>query len=204
MMMEHNMARIRSALEIVLEKTESVVGDPEKIRKSELEKTGKRLMGTYLFDIDADIDSLKKQYETVPEADRSIVREQMVETLLNNISLPQDDLYVQALGKVKKAAEFLSESSEEITELFVQIDQMYQQYLQSRDQLLDMAKQQYEPHLKRKQQQMSQQMGRQVTLQAEQDPDFIKFLESNYKHLEESFQEGVEEIRKSLRELITA
>jgi hypothetical protein len=200
--MENHMARIRSALEIALEKTESVVGDPGKIRRSELEKTGKRLIGTFLFDIDADIETLKQQYGKLSDEDKPVVREQMVETILANISLPQDELYVEALGRVKQAAEFLSDGKKGLKELFVQTDQLYQQYIQSREQLLDMAKQQYEPHLKRKQEQLTRQMGRQVNLQAEQDPDFIKFLEANYKHLEDSFEESLEEIKESLRKLI--
>lgn len=197
------MARIRSALEIALEKTESVVGDPGKIRRSELEKTGKRLIGTFLFDIDADIETLKQQYGTLSDEDRPVVREQMVETILSNISLPQDELYVEALGRIKQAAEFLCEGKKDLNQLFIQTDQLYQQYIQSREQLLDMAKQQYEPHLKRKQEQLSRQMGRQVNIQAEQDPDFIKFLETNYKHLEDSFQGSLEEIKESLRKLIS-
>lgn len=197
------MAKIKSALELALEKTESIAGDPEKIRKSELEKKGKRIMGAYLFDYDTGLDDLKSTYEKVAEIDQPVVHEQMVETLLTNISLPQDDLYVESLGRVKKAVEYLAGESEELTDLFVQTDQLYQQYLNDREQLLERAKQQYEPHRKQKEEQTSQKIGRPIKIQAEQDPDFIKMLEANYKRLEDNYQQGIAQIKEHLRAFIT-
>jgi Family of unknown function (DUF6657) len=204
--------RIKSALEIALERTESVAGDPEKIRNSELIKTGKRLMGTFLFDHDSTVESLAEKMNAVPEADRTLVKKHMIETLLLNISLPQDELYVMTLGKLKSASEFLAPDTiaadittpetNQTTQLFIQLDQLYTQYLQSREQLLEMAKQQYAPHLKQKEEQMSRQMGKPVNLQPEQDPEFIKFLEANYQKLEENFQESVQGLRDQLRTLI--
>jgi len=210
------MARIRSALEIALERTESVAGDPEKIRNSELIKTGKRLMGTFLFEHDSTAESLAEKLNAIPEADRTLVRKHMIETLMLNISLPQDELYVMALGKLKSASELLAPNTEintevaeetvpesnPVTQLFIQLDQLYLQYLQSREQLLEMAKQQYAPHLKQKEEQMSQQMGKPVNLQPEQDPEFIKFLEANYQKLEEKFQEAIQGLRDQLRTLL--
>ena len=208
--------RIKSALEIALERTESVAGDPEKIRNSELIKTGKRLMGTFLFEHDSTVESLTEKLNAIPEVDRALVRKHMIETLMLNISLPQDELYVMALGKLKSASELLAPDTETnaevaeetvpesnpVTQLFIQLDQLYLQYLQSREQLLEMAKQQYAPHLKQKEEQLSRQTGKQVNLQPEQDPDFIKFLEANYQKLEEKFQEAIQGLRDQLRTLL--
>lgn len=196
------MAKIKSALELALEKTENIAGDPEKIRKSELEKEGKKIMGAYLFDYATGLEELKSSYEKVAEIDQPVVHEQMIETLLTNISLPQDELYVESLGRVKKAVEYLADESEEITDLFIQVDHLYQQYLQDREQLLDMAKQQYEPRRKQKEEQLSQQMGRPIQIQAEQDPDFIKMLEANYKRLEDNYQQDIAQIKEHLRTFI--
>ncbi|MCK5155257.1 MAG: hypothetical protein KAQ69_02415 [Spirochaetales bacterium] len=205
------MARIRSALEIALEKTESVESDPEKIRNNELTKTGKRLMGSFLFDHDSTVEALGDKLNKIPDADKPLIREHMIETLLANISLPKDDLYVQNLGKLKGAAELLtsetessnSGTAESVTQLFIQLDQLYQQYLQSHEQMLEMAKQQYAPHLKQKEEQLSRQTGQQVTLQPEQDPDFLKFLEANYKQLEKSFQEALQDLRDQIKTLLS-
>ncbi len=208
--------RIKSALEIALERTESVEGDPQKIKNGELIKTGKRLMGTFLFDHDSTVEALAEKMNAIPESDRTLVREHMIETLLLNVSLPQDELYVMALGKLKSASELLAPDTETagesvkestlesnpVTQLFIQLDQLYTQYLQSRDQLLEMAKQQYAPHLKQKEEQMSRQMGKPVNLQPEQDPEFIKFLEANYRQLEENFQEAIQGLRDQLRTLL--
>ena len=173
-------------------------------------------MGTFLFDHDSTVEALAEKMNAIPESDRTLVREHMIETLLLNVSLPQDELYVMALGKLKSASELLAPDTETagepveestpesnpVTQLFIQLDQLYTQYLQSREQLLEMAKQQYAPHLKQKEEQMSRQMGKQVNLQPEQDPDFIKILEANYQKLEENFQEAVQGLRDQLRALI--
>ncbi|MCF7944965.1 MAG: hypothetical protein K9L75_05465 [Spirochaetia bacterium] len=49
------MAKIRSALEIALEKTEGVKEDPEKIRQQKLTETGKRLFSTFFFEGQKDV-----------------------------------------------------------------------------------------------------------------------------------------------------
>ena len=56
------MARIKSAWEIALEKTESLNVDIDKINKNNAIKLGRRICGLYLNDIDYTLDKFKKEY----------------------------------------------------------------------------------------------------------------------------------------------
>lgn len=207
------MAKIRSALEIALERSESIEADPEKYRLDGLVKQGKRIVGTYLFDPEPSLEQFTREFGelTAPlkqEQQKAVLKE-VVDTLLANIALPADDLFVQQLGRVKAALESLiptgnTETTEALRDMFIQIDGFFQQYLDTRSQLTDRVRQQYEPQLRRREEQLSRQYGQQVQLRPEQDPEFLKLLDKNMQHLESQYQEALRQVKEELKGFIIA
>lgn len=207
------MAKIKSALEIALERSESIEADPEKYRLDGLIKQGKRIVGTYLFDPEPSLERFAREYRELtqplsPTHQRAVANE-VVDTLLANIAMPSDDLFVQQLGRVKAALESLipaekSESMEALRDMFIQIDGFFQQYLETRTQLAERVRQQYEPQLRRREEQLSRQYGQQVQLRPEQDPEFLKLLDKNLQHLDSQYQEALRQVKEELKGFIVA
>lgn len=193
------MAKIRSALEIALEKTEGVKEDPEKIRQQQLTETGKRLFSTFFFEGQKDAEEVKADIDATDEHDRSMVLSGFISTLLSNINLPKNDLYVEEMGKVKKAAEVITISPEELTELFQQLDRFFQQYLQQKEQLSEQLKSQYMPKLREKQQKLAQQFGSAIELTPEQDPEFMEMLGKYEQQMDEKYQEVLDQIKEQIK-----
>lgn len=194
------MARIRSALEIALERTEEIQIDPEKIRKDELAKKGKGLIGSFIHGIDLTADDLSSKLAEFNEKDIPYVKACMVDTLAANLILPSDELYVERLGKIKAAAEIIfSVPKETIQEMFIQIDGFFQQFLQDREQLTEMVTQQFLPKLRQKQEQLSRQYGQVVELRPEQDPEFMEYLDKNFKSLEAKYQAALNNLKEQFK-----
>ncbi|MDA3833782.1 MAG: hypothetical protein PF495_10315 [Spirochaetales bacterium] len=195
------MAPIKSAFEIAMERAEGIETNPEEELKTELIQSGKRLAGSYLFDIDTTFESVQNRYKALNNNDLPLIRLGLRETIIANITLPQTELYVEDLGKLKKLTSLLSDNSEQADDLFVQIDNLYQQYLQTRDQLEQRVLEQYRPQLEQKQRMLSQQSGRPVTLRPEQDKDFVEMLQQTYKRLDDQFQEALDQLKDSISSL---
>ena len=87
------MARIKSAWEIALEKTQDIQIDEAKYRSDTLLKDGMALAGGYLNNTDQVLDVVASKYASYSTEDKAVVRTGMVNTIMSNISLPSDDIY---------------------------------------------------------------------------------------------------------------
>ncbi len=192
------MARIKSALEIALERTESVKGDRESVEQFELKREGKRLAGAYLDDpagknIEADL----KKY---PKDKQPSVRRGAFEVLLSQVSLPavKEDLErLDAVGKGLAAVvgdrRFLS--------LFQQIQQALAQYLGEVEQYDRAIRQQYAPKLRQKEEELARRTGRRVQIDPMQDPEFVAFYNQNMGALKDRYQAAVDQVRDQAQAL---
>jgi hypothetical protein len=195
------MSKIKTALEIALERAEGIETDPEQEKRERLLSDGKRLAGSYLTDIDTTFESVQEKYRKIDPDQKELIRDGIRETILANISLPQSDLYVETLGKLKKLASLLSENPSAYDDLFVQLDGLYTQYLQNRDQLESRLLEQFRPQLEQKQRMIQQQTGQNVELRPEQDKEFIQVLQDSYKRLDQQFQEVLDQLKDQLSQL---
>ncbi len=196
------MARIKSAFELAMERIEDIEIDPQQIRKDRLTQTGKRIAGTYLISIDKSIEDVQEDVATLPEEDRDLVRDVMIDTALNNITLPQNDRYVQHIGKVKSLLTLLAGKDDGLLEVFVQIDNLYNQYLEMRQQTYDQLVGQFTPRLQQKQQLLQQQTGQTVDIEPELDKEFMEMLNQTYSRLDQQVLQVLGQIKDALRELI--
>ena len=197
-----DMARIKSAFELAMERIEDIEIDPQQIRKDRLTQTGKRIAGTYLISIDKSIEDVQEDVATLPEEDRDLVRDVMIDTALNNITLPQNDRYVQHIGKVKSLLTLLAGKDDGLLEVFVQIDNLYNQYLEMRQQTYDQLVGQFTPRLQQKQQLLQQQTGQTVDIEPELDKEFMEMLNQTYSRLDQQVLQVLGQIKDALRELI--
>ncbi|AEC02510.1 DUF6657 family protein [Parasphaerochaeta coccoides] len=196
------MARIKSALEIALERTKDIEIDAEKISRDRLITEGRRLSGGFLSDITRKSEDFLSAYEAYPSSAKAAVREGVLTTLLSNISLPQADQHDASADRLRTLIVALAGEKPEAMGLFDQIIGFYNQYITVQKELLDRLKQQYQPTLEQRQAAMRKQYGSNFTLKAEQDPDFIKLLERNYKQLDAQYGQALDQAKTQLKELL--
>ncbi|MFW6364115.1 MAG: DUF6657 family protein [Spirochaeta sp.] len=217
------MSRIKSALELALERTENVQGDSRKLLEHERKQDGKRLLAKFyeilqeggipesdwpqgLFGkpkdgIDAARMQLSRKIQAFPKEEQKWVREGLKEVLLAGIVLPSEDNYRVFLEPARQAARALS-SSPDIDTLFSQASQIFDQYLQEKQQLIDNLKQQFAPRIRQKEDAYAKQTGQRITINPETDPEFQQYLQQGMEQLRGYYIQAVQQLRVQLAELI--
>ncbi|MCH3916913.1 MAG: hypothetical protein LKE40_05525 [Spirochaetia bacterium] len=190
------MSKIKSAWEIAMEKTADLKVDSEKIRKDELVKEGRQLAGKFLNDVSFHLEDLQKAYEK--STDKTLIKEGITAIILVNISLPSNDIYKEKNDRLKELAGLVSKDAETSQSMIDQLNGFYQQYIDNQDQLLDRLKEQFEPQLKQKEAQLKRQYGDNFTMTAEQDPDFMKLVQQQFKRLQQQYQQTLDNFKKQL------
>ncbi len=192
------MARIKSAWEIALEKTESLNIDVDKINKNNAIKLGRRICGLYLNDIDYTLEKFKKEYNEAK--DKASTKEGIVNNLLINLTLPSDLSFESTLDKINDIISEISDNSDEIINTINQVKEFFKQYLNHQDDLVNQMKEQFAPVLQQKEAQLQQQYGPDFRYSAEQDSEFMKLLDDNLKRLDQQYNETLDNVKEKIKQ----
>jgi hypothetical protein len=186
------MAHIKSALEIALERTESVKSDKAGVEQYELKREGKKIAGAFLEDPAGNpIEGALKRF---PKDGQAAVRRGIVDILVAQISLPsmRDDLpRLENVGKGLYAVL----GDKKFATLFQQLVQALERYVSELDQYDKAIRQQYAPKLRQKEEDIARRTGRRMQLDPMQDPEFVQFYNQNMGMLKERYQTAVDQVR---------
>jgi hypothetical protein len=190
------MGEIKSALELALERTKDIKSDPEGLRRHEARETGKRLYAKLVENPDF---NLKKALKDVPKDQQSWVREGLFSVVQSNLTLPQSEDDLDRLTTIEQALHELVSDRGVMKELMGQVRQFFRQYLEDRTELTENVRRQYEPRIKQKEQQLSQQYGRRVKLDPASDPEFSRVLQDHIGRLDEQYREALGQVTEHLK-----
>jgi len=189
------MGRIKSALELALERTDSVKSDKASIGQFEAKQQGKRAANAFLENNGA---SLEEAVQKAPKEQRDAVKQGIFDTLVSQIALPSskdDERRIQSIGKGLGAVI----SDPKFTALYKQFIHAASRYLDETDQYVEAIQRQYAPKLRQKEEEVSRRLGRQVKLDPFQDPEFVAFYNQHINALKETYQSVVEQVREQAK-----
>jgi hypothetical protein len=189
------MGRIKSALEIALERTESVKSDKESICQFEAKQQGKKIANEFLGDPARSIEEALKK---TPKEQRESLRQGIFEVLASQITLPlnrEDEKRIQAVGKGLGA--LISDGR--FAAHYKQFMQALSRYLDEADQYEKAILHQYEPKLRQKEEELARRYGRQVRLDPFQDPEFAAFYNQHMNALKGNYQGMADQIQEEAR-----
>lgn len=195
------MARIKSALELALERTESVKSDKESIELYELKREGKKLASAFLENPNEKTleDTLKKH----PKDKQEALRQGMFDVLVSQIRLPATQEDVAKQEAVGKAIQFLV-NDRRFGQLFGQLVQAFQRYLSEVEQFDQAIRRQYAPKLRQKEEELARRLGRAVQLDPFQDPEFVNFYNQNMNALKDRYEQAIDQVRQQATMLFEA
>jgi len=194
------MGKIKSALEIALERTESIKTDKISVGLFETRQQGKRLANDYLSNPST---SLESELKKCPEEQRESLKQGIFDVLAPSITLPnteEDIPRVEAAGK--GLCLLINEKSPKeggrLTSMFRQLVQLLSNYLKEASQFDQAIRQQYAPKLRQKEEELSRRMGREVHIDPFQDPEFVNFYNQNFNALKANYQAPVDQVREEV------
>ncbi|MDR1955590.1 MAG: hypothetical protein LBQ30_01895 [Treponema sp.] len=186
------MGRIKSALEIALEKTESVKSDKAGIEQFEAKQQGKRLANEFLGDPNK---SLKEALKKAPKEVQGSLKQGIFDVLSAQIGLPasrEDEKRIDLVGKGLQAVI----EDPRFTALYKQFTQVVSQYLNEVAQYEEAIKRQYAPKLRKKEEELARRTGRQVQLDPFQDPEFVAFYNQHMQALKGNYEAAVQQVQE--------
>ncbi len=193
------MAKIKSALELALEKTENVKTDPESLKRAQRKEKGQSLAADLM---DKRQKNIKEELKGYSSAEKKEIHGVILDTLLTHLTLPSYPEDTKKLDNLKEALKSFLSRDKAVEELFSQMKQLFQQFLDDKEKMRSTLEQRYEPTLRQKEQQLAQQTGRKVQLTADQDPEFMDYLNQNMKQLEDQYKGILDQAAGELRRLL--
>jgi hypothetical protein len=191
------MGRIKSALEIALEKTESVKGDKGSIGQFESKQKGKKLANEFLegSGTSDSCKALEAEIKKTPGGEQASLKQGVFDILISQLVLPltQDDQKrIETAGR--GLLTIIGDSR--FGALLKQFSQLLSRYLEEMAQYQEALKRQYEPKLRQKEEELSRRMGRPVQIEPFQDPEFTAFYNQNMNQLKANYQAAVDQVRE--------
>ncbi|MDR1947884.1 MAG: hypothetical protein LBQ38_00665 [Spirochaetaceae bacterium] len=187
------MGRIKSALEIALERTGAVKSDKSSIEQFEAKQQGKRLANQFLEDGKQAV--LEEGIKKTPRERQTALKQGIFDILLSQLGLPltgEDEKRITAAGKGLQAVI----GDPRFGAVNKQLGQILSRYLDQSAQYEEAIKRQYAPKLRQKEEELSRRLGRQVQIDPFQDPEFAAFYNQNMNALKGSYQSAVDQVRE--------
>jgi ElaB/YqjD/DUF883 family membrane-anchored ribosome-binding protein len=130
---------------------------------------------------------------------RKWAREGFISVVLSHISLPAQENDLQRLRTVTKGLEAVAQDKSAVVAVMEQVEQLLQQYLDNKGQLVESLRQQFEPRLRQKEQEIAKQTGSPVKLDPVNDPEFGKALAQNMQRLQAQYNQVIAQAREQLK-----
>lgn len=195
------MSEIKSALELALERTADVKGDKKKLEAHESRQKGMRLAGRFIDDPSVDA---KTEIKRIDRSQQPAARDGFYHVLLSHLALPTQESDVERLQIVQKGLQQVIKDQNLVDGLMDQVIQYMQQYLDTKNQLTERLRQQFEPRLRQKEEQLAQQTGRQVRLDPANDPEFAQALNENLQRLQGQYAQVIDQAKEQFDQLFSA
>ena len=186
------MGKIKSALEIALERTESVKSDKDSIGQFEAKQRGKKLANEFLGGA---VKSLEEEIKKTPGDEQASLKQGLFDVLISQITLP---MVKEDIKRIETAGQGLHAviGGKHFGEITKQVVQIVTQYLNEAAQYEEAIKRQYVPKLRQKEEELSRRLGRPVKLDPFQDPEFAAFFNQNMNILKENYQAAIDQIKE--------
>lgn len=199
------MALIKSALEIALERTKDMKADPRARKAFELRQEGQKLAGEFLSD-PGSVD-LEARIKALPKEDRGVLRSAIFGILASRIQLPltKAGMHPETLDALARGFTALASSpfpDKRIGSLLKQVGDFLARYLEDAASLDAALRKQYEPKLRRKEQELAARTGQAVRLDPLSDPEFINLYQQNLGRLKAQYQSALDQAKEDLAAML--
>jgi hypothetical protein len=186
------MGKIKSALELALERTDSIKGDRSSIDQYEAKQRGKKLANAFL---ENPKEGLEGELKKCPKEELKALKQGMFDLLVSQIKLPaakDDQARIEAVGRGLLAII----KDDRFGALYKQFRQAIAQYIDETARYDEALRSQYAPKLRQKEEELSRRLGTEVRLDPLQDPEFVKVYSQTMNALRENYQALVDQVRE--------
>lgn len=187
------MGVIKTALEIALEKTETLKSDKSGIDLFEAKQRGKKIANAFI----AGKVKLDEEIKNTVEGQRESLKQGIFDVLISQIALPADKNDEKKLETVGKGLGIIINNSR-FSNLLKQLTDFFANYLQETANYGQAIRQQYAPKLRQKEEELSRRLGREVSIDPFNDPEFVSFYNQHMNALKKNYEGVIEKAREEI------
>jgi len=196
------MGEIKSALELALERTNNVQSDKKLIEKNNNIEEGRKAAFEFMEKNNIKGASLEKLIKESSKEKQQWLKEGIYKVLISNLKLPEDESSFEKINKIKDGFSAIVEDKKDVVYLFSQIEQVFKQYLQHKDSIIENLNNNFEQKLKEKEEMLSKQLGAKVSLKPENDPEYKEYLHKVTNQLDQQYREVLVKIKSEIEKRI--
>ncbi len=194
------MGKIKSALEIALEKTENMEINEDRIRHNTTLDQIRRIAGTYITNDEETEENLRSK---LSQFNKEEIKEALTETILNSIVLPQDDTSLKEKKERIETIIDLGFHDEKVRSYYDSISDELSQYPSNKEDLINRLKEQIEPMLREKEKAMQEKYGESVHLTIESDKEAMAMVKNYIDRLNQQYNEMLSQAKNGMKELLS-
>ncbi|MGX8677758.1 MAG: hypothetical protein ACQGQO_01465 [Sphaerochaetaceae bacterium] len=169
------MGRIKTSLELAMERMEDIQVDENKIRQDNLRQDARSIAGKYLEDDTMQDDELEARLSKYEGSDLTFVTKTINETILQNLSMPSAIEYKMRNKRIASLFPIVNDGNSAAIKVITQILSLEDQYWDTMSGLLDKMKEQYKDAIS------------QSDAPAEQNKDFLNMYQANVKQINQQY-----------------
>ncbi len=194
------MSKIKSALELALEKTKNFTVDKEKMEENKYKKIGKMAVSKLFGESDYQInDSLKG----LNNKQKKWMKQGMLDVLLSNFILPKDKTALAGFKKVEQVFYKIINNINYLKTVFTKLHSFFGEYIEEKEHVQELINQQYAPHLKQKEEELSKKLGKEVKIDPAQDPEYVSIVRNNMLQIESKYQTTLTKAKRDMLETLS-
>jgi hypothetical protein len=193
------MGVIRSAFEIAMDNAKDIEGNKELVEANRLRDEGKRMVSK-LLDVAGSFD-VKEALKGYDKRQLTWVREGLIQSLLANLVLPIDEFSLKSNKRLGEAVSATAGDSRKVLAIFSQLENFFKEYLGERKRVSDAVEKQYAQKLRKKEEDLSRQMGRPVKINPAQDPEYQAMVRQYLSQLDLKYNEVLDGAKAEIKAL---
>jgi hypothetical protein len=194
------MGVIKSAYQIAMENSKDIEANKELVETSRLRDEGKKLVSKLIDDAAFDIKAALKGYD---KQQIGWVREGLIQSLLANLVLPADEFSLKNNKKIGDAFAATVSDARKVNMIFGQLENFFKEYLSERKRLVEALDRQYAPVRKKKEEELSRQLGRPVKINPNADPEYQGMIRQYFSQLDTKYSEVLDGAKEELKTIFT-
>lgn len=189
------MAEIKSALELALEKAERYgKASPEEMAAAQFQEQARTLAVKFL----KGEGDLEAEFRGLPPAGQAAARVAIKEVFLRNIGLPRNGELDDRLDRAVDGLLLVAGQKKDMTILKRELEQLLQQFLQYRQNVLQQLKARFSQSMGQMQRAMEAKTGQKVNLEVEQIPQFQEEWRRFHGQLVDQFEPMLEQLKERM------
>jgi len=182
-----------------MDNAKGIEGNKELVEANRLRDEGKRMVSK-LLDVAGSFD-IKEALKGYDKRQLAWVREGLIQSLLANLVLPIDEFSLKSNKRLGEAVSATAGDSRKVLAIFSQLENFFKEYLGERKRVVDAVEKQYAQKQRKKEEDLSRQLGRPVKINPAQDPEYQAMVRQYLSQLDLKYNEVLEGAKAEIKAL---